>query len=117
MGLPQSACKSLTTTEWRLPYQHTNQFLHCVVVESPQTAHFVMGVTKPVNSAQGKQLADKKGWQNAKNNQIRLIASAEGGSLTALPSTKAVLNRKTLPRRRLRPNVSGKKQAIYVGKI
>ena len=58
MELPQSPCKSLITTEWRLPYQHTNQFLHCVVVENPQTAHFVMGVTKLVNFVQVKLLAN-----------------------------------------------------------
>ena len=66
MELPQSPCKSLITTEWRLPYQHTNQFLHCVVVESPQTAHFVMGVTKPVNFAQGRSLADKNSGRTKK---------------------------------------------------
>ena len=78
MGLPQSLCKSLITTEWRLPGQHTNQFLHYVVVESPQTAHFMMGVTKPVNFAQGiARLQKYRG--NEKNSRIRLLTSAEGG--------------------------------------
>ena len=59
MGRPQSLYKSLITTVRHLHCPRTNQFLHCVVVENPQTAHFVMGVTKPVNFVQVKLLANQ----------------------------------------------------------
>ena len=63
MGFPQSLYKSPITTERHLNRPpRTNQFLHCVVVESPQTAHFVMGVTKPVNFVQVKLLADQNSF-------------------------------------------------------
>ena len=58
MGPLQSLYKSPITTERHLHSPRTNQFLHCVVVENPQTAHFVMGVTKLVNFMQVKLLAN-----------------------------------------------------------
>ena len=59
MGPLQSLYKSPITIERHLHSPRTNQFLHCVVVENPQTAHFVMGVTKPVNFLQVKLLANQ----------------------------------------------------------
>lgn len=78
MGRPQSLYKSPITTVRHLHCPRTNQFLHCVVVENPQTAHFMMGVTKPVNFARGiARLQKYRG--NEKNSRIRLLTSAEGG--------------------------------------
>lgn len=59
MGPLQSLYKSPITTERHLNFPRTNQFLLCVIVENPQTAHFVMRVTKPVNFVLVKLLANQ----------------------------------------------------------
>ena len=59
MGPPQAPYKTPITTERYLQPSRTNQFFYYVVVENPQTTHFVMGVTKPANFVQVKLLANQ----------------------------------------------------------
>jgi hypothetical protein len=48
-------------------------------VESPQTAHFVMEVTKDVNFAQGKPLADKNAERTLKTIGYASLPPQKGG--------------------------------------